>query len=368
MAKKFSLSENMVNSVAKNVGKAKIIDAKDSFKFDYIDIDKIIVNSKNFYPIVEINSLAEDISINGLNHNLVVRPVSEEVYEIISGERRYTALKTLVDRGESKYKIVPCKVINLNDIDAEIVLIQANAQTRDLTDADKLKQVERLTELYKKKKEKGEKITDIRGLVSKDIGLSTGQVAKYTSVSNNLIPQLRSALDEGNLTISNATIFAGLNEEGQKLILDMINRKVDISKQEATEIKKQLKEVEEEKNRLLEMQEQEVTEIEDIVTQRLEEIKNKFELIKLEKEKLQTENSKLKEKLNVNDTLSRDESLRLSINYELKLRLNNAKDEISKVSGLISNNEVIEEDTLKLVKDFEKELKVLKNKILKHSN
>ena len=126
----------------------------------------------------------------------MIRPIEDGFYEIISGERRYSALKSLVDKGDNKYSKVPCKIVNLNDVDSEITLIQANAQTRELSDADKLKQIERLTELYKEKKKNGEKVTNIRKLVSKDIGLSEGQVAKYSTVSNNLIPELRTILDD----------------------------------------------------------------------------------------------------------------------------------------------------------------------------
>lgn len=437
MAKnKFSISENMLNGISKNVKKTEIIDAKENFKFDYIDIEKIKINSKNFYPIIEIESLAEDISINGLNHNLVVRPIENGFYEIISGERRYTALKTLIEKGESKYKAIPCKIINLNDIDSEIVLIQANAQTRELTDSDKLKQIERLKALYEEKKARGEKISDIRSLISKDIGLSTGQVAKYTSVSNNLIPELRAILDEGNLTISNATEFAGLSEENQKVILDIINQKLDISRKEAVDIKKQLKVVEEEKKRVLELDKQKSAELEALkkenenksnevdlkieevkkdiliksdnekkelqnklkeldnekkaleyenkklensivdlekntnkeieikVNKKIEELKNKFELDKLEKERLKEENEQLKDKLNKKDTLGNDYLL----NQELKIRLNNTKDEISKVSKLMENNKIIDKDTLNLVKQLEEELSILNKQILLYNS
>ena len=438
MAKgKFSISDGMLNTISKsiNVDKSNLIDAKENFKFDYIDINKIKINSKNFYPIVDIESLAEDISINGLNHNLVVRPIENEEYEIISGERRYTALKSLVDKGDNKYSKVPCKIVKLNDIDSEITLIQANAQTRELSDADKLKQIERLTELYKEKKAKGEKISNIRGLISKDIGLSSGQVAKYTSISNNLIPGLREVLDEGNLTISNATEFASLSEDNQKIILDIIKQKVDISKNEAFELKKQLKEVELEKQKIIEIEKQKSDElellrkenenksnevdlkieeikkeilaksdnekkelqdklkdldnkknslenekkeleksikesekniredIENKVNQRVEEIKSKFEVNKLEKERLQAENKKLKEKLD-NNTLSEDYLL----NQELKIRLNNTKVEISKIAGLMANNKIIDEDTLKLVNHFENELRFLNEQILIYKN
>lgn len=425
MAKsKFSISENMLNSISKNVDKSSLIDAKENFKFDYIDIDKLKINSKNFYPIVDIEILAEDISINGLNHNLVVRPIENGFYEIISGERRYTALKSLVDKGDNKYSKVPCKVVNLNDIDSEITLIQANAQTRELTDVEKLKQIERLTELYREKKKNGEKITNIRGLVSKDIGLSEGQVAKYSTVSNNLIPELREILNDGKLTISNATEFSSLSKENQKVILDIINNNIEISKNEAVEIKKQLKKVEKEKQQIIEIEKQKSEEIlklklenesksneinleiekvkkellansdkekeelenklkvlendknileneklkletninnlnesikievENKANQKINEIKNKFEEDKL---KLKRENELLKEKLDKNNNLSEEQV----INQELKIRLSSTINELSKITGLMANNTVMDEGTLKLVDRLKAELRFL---------
>ena len=372
MAKsKFSISEGMLNSISKNIDKSNLIDAKENFKFDYIDIDKLKVNNKNFYPIIDIETLAEDISINGLNHNLVIRPIEDGFYEIISGERRYSALKSLVDKGDNKYSKVPCKIVNLNDVDSEITLIQANAQTRELSDADKLKQIERLTELYKEKKKNGEKVTNIRKLVSKDIGLSEGQVAKYSTVSNNLIPELRTILDEGNLSISNATEFSSLSEENQKIILDIINKRVDISRNEAVEIKKQLKEIELEKNRIREREKQKSEEILKLkaenetksieIDTKIEQVKKeilensnkeKEELIKklnsLEDDKKKLENEK--EELE-NSIKNSNESTKEEIEHEVNQRLEEIKSQFEK-------------DNLKL----KEENKKLKEKINKNNN
>ena len=155
MSKKFSLSEGMLNQVSQNVKKANEIEAKNNFNVQYIDIKDIERNKKNFYEIVNVDELAEDIKMNGLNHNLVVRKLDNGKYELISGERRYTALTQLVEQGNEIFALVPCKVIEANDIDSEIILIQANAQTRELTEIEKLEQVKRLTELYKTKKKNG---------------------------------------------------------------------------------------------------------------------------------------------------------------------------------------------------------------------
>ena len=111
MSKKFSISEGMLNGISKNVKKVEEIEARDNFKVEYIDIENIKRNEKNFYEIVDIEELAEYIKLNGLNHNLVVRKLDNGQFELISGERRYTALCKLVKEGNKTFALVPCKVI-----------------------------------------------------------------------------------------------------------------------------------------------------------------------------------------------------------------------------------------------------------------
>ena len=244
MSKKFSISEGMLNGISKNVKKVTELEAKEGFKIQYLDINKIHRSEKNFYEIIDIDDLAEDIKINGLNHNLVVRPCNDGTYELISGERRFTALSKLVLEGHKQFINIPCKVVELNDIDAEIVLIQANAQTRELSESEKLKQVNRLQELYKTKKANGEPVGRIRDAIAKDLNLSTTQVGRYERINNSLIPELKELLDQGNLSTSNASEFSTLSEESQKGILEILNKNISLSKEEAISLKQELKRVE----------------------------------------------------------------------------------------------------------------------------
>lgn len=297
MSKKFSLSEGMLNGISKNIEKSNTLEAKNNFKVEYIDIKDIKRNEKNFYEIVNVDELAEDIKMNGLNHNLVVRKLENGSYELISGERRYTALNKLVQEGNNLFALVPCKVIEANDIDAEIILIQANAQTRELTDLEKLEQVKRLTELYKTKKANGEKIPGrVRNLIANDLNLSATQVSRYESINNNLIPELKEILESGNLTIANASEFSTLSEDNQKVILDIINSKVELNKKEAIDLKNKLKEIEEEKER---------------------ELKSRQSIIE--------ENARLKAKINENNVKSEEEIKQIEgqLRIEVKQELNN---------------------------------------------
>lgn len=432
MAKKFSISEGMLNGISKNTEKVATLEAKENFKIEYIDIDKIIRNEKNFYEINNIDDLVEDISINGLNHNLVVRPTDKGLYELISGERRYTALKELVNKGEERFKKVPCKISNLNDLDSEIVLIQANAQSRELSEADKLKQVQRLTELYNMKKKKGEKVGKIRDIISKDTGLSPTQVGRYSTINKKLIPELKSILQQGNLSIANASEFAVLSEENQKIILNMIQNEVSISKSEANELKNKFKKIEEEKQVLIKKEEEYINEINKLKTENdnvikdieveidkiksqledkyssdNEDFKNEIEMqeqrlqkleddkLVLEKEKesflnklnssnidiekkaneiaLEFENDKKKiekENKKLKNELSelKKDNSKIALNQELKIRLKTVRQEMTKVAGLIADNTVIDESILKEFNNFKNELRSLNEQIERYIN
>lgn len=331
MSKKFSLSQGMLNQVSQNVKKANELEAKNNFNVQYIDIKNIERNKKNFYEIVNIDELAEDIKMNGLNHNLVVRKLDNGKYELISGERRYTALTQLVEQGNEIFALVPCKVIEANDIDSEIILIQANAQTRELTEIEKLEQVKRLTELYKTKKKNGEKVPGkIREIIANDLKLSPTQVGRYERINKNLIPELKEILENGNLTIANASEFSSLSEDNQKVILEIINNKVEISKEEATELKVKLKKLEQEKaDELKRLENEKLVEIRKIENEKDEALRSKKiisdEVLKLKSELDKSENKSEEEIKKLENKLR--EELKKDLDNKYLAEIENIKNE-----------------------------------------
>ena len=331
MSKKFSLSQGMLNQVSQNVKKANELEAKNNFNVQYIDIKNIERNKKNFYEIVNVDELAEDIKMNGLNHNLVVRKLDNGKYELISGERRYTALTQLVEQGNEIFALVPCKVIEANDIDSEIILIQANAQTRELTEIEKLEQVKRLTELYKTKKKNGEKVPGkIREIIANDLKLSPTQVGRYERINKNLIPELKEILENGNLTIANASEFSSLSEDNQKVILEIINNKDEISKEEATELKVKLKKLEQEKaDELKKLENEKLVEIRKIENEKDEALRSKKiisdEVLKLKSELDKSENKSEEEIKKLENKLR--EELKKDLDNKYLSEIENIKNE-----------------------------------------
>ena len=370
MSKKFSISQGMLNSVSQNVKKANEIEAKNNFNVQYIDIKDIERNKKNFYEIVNVDELAEDIKMNGLNHNLVVRKLDNGKYELISGERRYTALTQLVEQGNEIFALVPCKVIEANDIDSEIILIQANAQTRELTEIEKLEQVKRLTELYKTKKKNGEKVPGkIREIIANDLKLSPTQVGRYERINKNLIPELKEILENGNLTIANASEFSSLSEDNQKVILEIINNKVEISKEEATELKVKLKKLEQEKaDELKRLENEKLVEIRKIENEKSVEIKrieNEKDEALRSKKLISDEVLRLKSELNKSENKSEEEikELENQLREELKKDLDNKYlSEIENIKNEANSNKEEKERYRKELEEMKAKSKENKDK------
>ncbi len=183
-----------------------------------LDINSLVPSQNNFYGIREIEELAESIRENGLMHNLVVRKLNDGKYEIISGERRYRAAKGL------GYEKLPCQVKEISDFDAEIMLIQANVEQRELLPTEKMEGIRRLKAVYDKKKAKGEELPrgKIRDLIGQDMKLSGVQVGRYQKVDKDLIEPLKEKLDKDEITLTQAHTISSLTKDEQKIINDEI--------------------------------------------------------------------------------------------------------------------------------------------------
>ena len=244
MPSRFNLKKSAGSEIAKSINKVGLsIDdnlkaMKDIGSADFvvrdIEIEKIIPSVRNFFKVDDIEDLAEDIRENGLSHNLLVRPISGDRFEIISGERRFKALKIL---GRTN---APCKVeedLKDNDIDAEIKLINTNAKTRQLSDIEKAEAIKRLEVLYKNKKDKGIKIKGrIRDNIASDLGISGIKVERLNKI-NKLIPGLKEALGRNKISASAVGQFVGMDTPTQKAMLSLIKNGEFVDTKRAKKLK-----------------------------------------------------------------------------------------------------------------------------------
>lgn len=169
-----------------------------------IPIERIRPNPRNteIYLIGDVSSLAEDIKANGLRQPLeVVRDGS--AYRLIGGERRWTAMKSLQESGDSRFDSVPCILRPAGSEDDELLaLITANSTARELTDGERLAQYEALKEIFERKKAAGEFEGRVRDKLVEVTGMSAGALGRMNAISANCTGEVKQMLREGKATLT----------------------------------------------------------------------------------------------------------------------------------------------------------------------
>lgn len=177
--------------------------------------------NKKIYSVDSIEELADSIELaGGVLHNLVVREIDEDGrYQIISGERRWTACKYLVEHGHEQYQEVGCLIEHERDEDIlQLMLVLANSTARQLTDAEKMRQAEALTAVLTRMRKEGKVQGRVRDLVGKMLKTTSGQLARYHAIQANLQGGLRDRFERGEVGVSVAYEASKLDKAGQDAI------------------------------------------------------------------------------------------------------------------------------------------------------
>lgn len=203
---------------------------------------KIQLNPANDYRdrdnLDSINSLAEDISRQGLLHNLVVSEKSDNgqlSYLLISGERRLRAIRLLTEReiekvnnGEAgdpgKYATVNCRVVRgLTPRQEMIMLDAANLQTRGGAGDEAATRKAMVRYRENVMAEYGLTSEQVRDIIvdMSPVGITT--VNSNLIIEDNLRAELKSMLDSNEINKKQALGFAKLTQTQQKLVSDTIS-------------------------------------------------------------------------------------------------------------------------------------------------
>jgi len=163
-----------------------------------------------------LEGLAASIRNDGLLQNLVVRPVKGkgEHYRIVSGERRYRALKLLQERGEVDEDFaVPVEIrVSLSKDDSLRIATVENLQRQNLTP---LEEAAALTKLI----HKGATLDDVAART----GLSQTTIKRRLAL-NGLCEEARAALALGIVNLSQAEAMTLGSDQMQQGIVEEIER------------------------------------------------------------------------------------------------------------------------------------------------
>lgn len=220
--------------------------AKKNREIVKIRLDKIKEDEKNDFEVtggVEIekkNALLKDsIEQFGLLDPLVVRPSGDGDYILVSGHRRKLMHDRLVKEGKTQFEQAECIVINVNDVDAEQILLEANIPNRVISDWEKMQAVKRMNDIFQRREDSGEKIEGRRREhIADALGMSVSAVGRLEKIEKSLGEEYKQELKEGNIGISVADKLASKPVEEQKAIHEAMGPKVklvDFAKFENTE-------------------------------------------------------------------------------------------------------------------------------------
>lgn len=201
--------------------------AKPKYELKTLPIDVIIPNPANHYSMAGIDELADSILIAGrVLQNIVVKAADADGrYMIISGHRRHLACQKLVADGHAEFANIAALVENEADENMrELMLIYTNSTARQLTDAEKMRQAQRATDILKQIKADGKLDAPIRETVARMLNTTSGQLARYAAIANNLTnPDLKEAFEQEKIGVSVAYDSSRLSDEGQSQIADKLH-------------------------------------------------------------------------------------------------------------------------------------------------
>ena len=161
--------------------------------------------------------LVQSVREFGVMTPIVVRPVEEGGYEVISGHRRLHACR------RAGIEEIPALVRDMERDSAVIFMVDSNIQREGLLPSEKAfaykMKVEALRHQGKRSVQPGQKSS--RGAVAENAGESETQVQRYIRLTN-LEKPLLSLVDEGRIAFTPAVELSYLNQREQRDLLETI--------------------------------------------------------------------------------------------------------------------------------------------------
>ena len=211
----------------------------------WVELEHLHADERNsqIYSTGDIESLAASIEAHTLIEPPTVRDLMNGEYVIISGHRRVMAVKKLVEEGHTEFsRIQVAVVIDNDDESVALKLIAANAETRVLTNAERLAQAQeymRVMTLYKDRVNLPGKVRDI---VAKKMKMSSGALGELLALPNKLHPALLEHFKQGTINQTAAIELSKLEYEDQVIYADWVNEGRDISVKQVRHYRKQKEE------------------------------------------------------------------------------------------------------------------------------
>ena len=195
----------------------------------YLPLDSLDSDPGNFYELRDIDKLADNISVAGLQQPILVRAGKDlGRYTIVSGHRRTAALRILAGEDPDRWEEVPC-IIETDAVSPylqQLRLIYANANTRYKTAAEISEEAVQVEELLYRLKEEGYEFPGrMRDHVAEAVGASKSKLARLKVIRENLIPEFKDLFSSDKLAENTAYTLAGADSGRQRIFFDALSKR-----------------------------------------------------------------------------------------------------------------------------------------------
>lgn len=201
--------------------------ADGGLRLEYIDVGLIDPDPENRKDLKNIDKLAQNIALVGLQQPLAVRknPDAEGRYVVVSGHRRRLAIKSLVEDGEEKFRRVPCLVGADGDSPAMIrlKLLSGNVVTQGLTSVEMAEVAEKMGKCICELKEEGHEFSGkVRDYVAEILNVSSSKLGRLKVIREKILePRFENEWKSGDLSEQQAYALAQMPPIMQTTIAEL---------------------------------------------------------------------------------------------------------------------------------------------------
>jgi len=194
----------------------------------------------------KMQDLQESIRINGILSPVLVRPIGNDVYEMVSGHRRMHAAMML------GMDTVPAIIREMTDDEAVVKMVDANIQREELLPSEKafaykmkmdaMRRQGTRTDLNVDSESTSAQIgrkLEAADIVGEQVGESRMQIRRYIRLTN-LIPELLDYVDQKRIQFTVAVEISYIDQEVQKWLYEYIKDNGTVKLNQITLLRTQL--------------------------------------------------------------------------------------------------------------------------------
>ena len=211
-----------------------------------IEIEKIRPFKDHPFKVLDddkMQDLIESIRINGILSPVLIRPVGNDRYEMVSGHRRMHAAQMLgLER-------VPAIIREMTDDEATVKMVDSNIQREELLPSEKafaykmkmeaMRRQGTRTDLTSAQNDQKLIGSTSRSVLAEQFGVSGAQVSRYIRLTE-LLPELLDLVDKKRLQFTVAVEISYVDQEVQKWLYEYIRENGQIKLNQITALRTQL--------------------------------------------------------------------------------------------------------------------------------